>query len=53
MQKLGFQSAISAIDRIKDFDSTKLKNISQNIGEGIIVKDVKCFLSTTHKGLSS
>ena len=35
MQKNAIQSAI---DRIKDFDSTKLKSESQNIGDGIIVQ---------------
>ena len=43
MQKNAIQSAISAIDKIRDFDSTKLKPISQNIGEGIIVQDVRYF----------
>lgn len=43
MQKLGFQSAISAIDRIRDFDSSLLESQSQYIGEGIIVSDVKYF----------
>ena len=53
MQKLGFQSAISAIDKIRDFDSTKLKPISQNIGEGIIVQDVRYFFEYYSKRLVS